>query len=186
MGCVYLYQGQQFKTKEALVSFLNSASLQNNSTTQGQTSTLFERLMNQYGRKKAKELYEYLFSDEFVNEYGDWTIGESTLELNEQGEPETFYYPSRFASPNELEGMSLFDDDGNLVDENENIIPKSDTLVLTSEEGDALQMLKSQFGIDAKIDKTFGNIPSVSFSSKKVVSESINEDKVYIDFLNKY
>jgi hypothetical protein len=48
-----------------------------------------------------------------------------------------------------------------------------------------VKMLKSQFGIDAKIDKTFGNIPSVSFSSKKVVSESINEDKVYIDFLNK-
>jgi hypothetical protein len=46
-------------------------------------------------------------------------------------------------------------------------------------------MLKSQFGIDAKIDKTFGNIPSVSFASKKVVSESVNEDKVYIDFLNK-
>jgi hypothetical protein len=36
-------------------------------------------------------------------------------------------------------------------------------------------MLKSQFGIDAKIDKTFGNIPSVSFASKKVVSESVNE-----------
>jgi hypothetical protein len=48
-----------------------------------------------------------------------------------------------------------------------------------------VKMLKSQFGIDAKIDKTFGNIPSVSFASKKVVSESINEDKVYIDFLNK-
>jgi hypothetical protein len=48
-----------------------------------------------------------------------------------------------------------------------------------------VKMLKSQFGIDAKIDKTFGNIPSVSFASKKVVSESVNEDKVYIDFLNK-
>ena len=48
-----------------------------------------------------------------------------------------------------------------------------------------VKMLKSQFGIDAKIDKTFGHIPSVSFSSKKVVSESINEEKVYIDFLNK-
>jgi hypothetical protein len=46
-------------------------------------------------------------------------------------------------------------------------------------------MLKSQFGIDAKIDKTFGNIPSVSFASKKVVSESVNEEKVYIDYLNK-
>ena len=48
-----------------------------------------------------------------------------------------------------------------------------------------VKMLKSQFGIDAKIDKTFGHIPSVSFASKKVVSESVNEDKVYIDFLNK-
>ena len=48
-----------------------------------------------------------------------------------------------------------------------------------------VKMLKSQFGIDAKIDKTFGNIPSVSFASKKVVSESVNEEKVYIDFLNK-
>ena len=38
-----------------------------------------------------------------------------------------------------------------------------------------VKMLKSQFGIDAKIDKTFGNIPSVSFASKKVVSESVNE-----------
>jgi hypothetical protein len=37
-------------------------------------------------------------------------------------------------------------------------------------------MLKSQFGIDAKIDKTFGNIPSVSFASKKVVSESVTAD----------
>jgi hypothetical protein len=48
-----------------------------------------------------------------------------------------------------------------------------------------VKMLKSQFGIDAKIDKTFGNIPSVSFASKKVVSESVNEEKVYIDYLNK-
>ena len=48
-----------------------------------------------------------------------------------------------------------------------------------------VKMLKSQFGIDAKIDKTFGNIPSVSFASNKVVSESVNEEKVYIDFLNK-
>jgi hypothetical protein len=48
-----------------------------------------------------------------------------------------------------------------------------------------VKMLKSQFGIDAKIDKTFGHIPSVSFASKKVVSESVNEEKVYIDFLNK-
>jgi uncharacterized Zn ribbon protein len=41
---------------------------------------------------------------------------------------------------------------------------------------DVVKMLKSQFGIDAKIDKTFGNIPSVSFASKKVVSESVNEE----------
>ena len=34
-----------------------------------------------------------------------------------------------------------------------------------------VKMLKSQFGIDAKVDKTFGNIPTVSFASKKVVSE---------------
>jgi hypothetical protein len=40
-----------------------------------------------------------------------------------------------------------------------------------------VKMLKSQFGIDAKIDKTFGNIPSVSFASKKVVSESVNEGR---------
>ena len=46
---------------------------------------------------------------------------------------------------------------------------------------DVIKMLKSKFGIDAKIDKTFGNIPTVSFASKKVISE----DKVYIDFLNK-
>jgi hypothetical protein len=39
-----------------------------------------------------------------------------------------------------------------------------------------VKMLKSQFGIDAKIDKTFGNIPSVSFSSNKVISESVNEE----------
>jgi hypothetical protein len=50
---------------------------------------------------------------------------------------------------------------------------------------DVVKMLKSKFGIDSKIDKTFGNIPSVSFASKKVVSESVNEEKVYIDFLNK-
>jgi hypothetical protein len=50
---------------------------------------------------------------------------------------------------------------------------------------DVVKMLKSKFGIDAKIDKTFGNIPSVSFASKKVISESVNEEKVYIDFLNK-
>ena len=50
---------------------------------------------------------------------------------------------------------------------------------------DVVKMLKSKFGIDAKIDKTFGNIPSVSFASKKVVSESVNEEKVYIDYLNK-
>ena len=35
-----------------------------------------------------------------------------------------------------------------------------------------VKMLKSQFGIDAKVDKTFGNIPTVSFASKKVVSEA--------------
>jgi hypothetical protein len=46
---------------------------------------------------------------------------------------------------------------------------------------DVVKMLKSKFGIDAKIDKTFGNMPSVSFASKKVVSE----EKVYIDYLNK-
>ena len=40
---------------------------------------------------------------------------------------------------------------------------------------DVVKMLKSKFGIDAKIDKTFGNIPSVSFASKKVISESVNE-----------
>ena len=45
-----------------------------------------------------------------------------------------------------------------------------------------VKMLKSQFGIDAKIDKTFGNIPSVSFASKKVVSESVNEGKYYIGY----
>ena len=44
-----------------------------------------------------------MFSDEFVNEYGDWTIGESTLELNEQGEPEAYYYATEeqtYHSPN--------------------------------------------------------------------------------------
>ena len=42
---------------------------------------------------------------------------------------------------------------------------------------DVVKMLKSKFGIDSKIDKTFGNIPTISFPSKKVVSEgkSINE-----------
>jgi hypothetical protein len=40
---------------------------------------------------------------------------------------------------------------------------------------DVVKMLKSKFGIDSKIDKTFGHIPSVSFASKKVVSESVNE-----------
>jgi hypothetical protein len=34
-----------------------------------------------------------------------------------------------------------------------------------------VKMLKSQFGINAKIDKTFGNQPSVSFPSNKVISE---------------
>lgn len=34
-----------------------------------------------------------------------------------------------------------------------------------------VRMLKSQFGINAKIDKTFGNQPSVSFPSNKVISE---------------
>lgn len=37
---------------------------------------------------------------------------------------------------------------------------------------DVVKMLKSKFGIDAKVDKTFGNIPTVSFASKKVVSEA--------------
>jgi hypothetical protein len=40
-------------------------------------------------------------------------------------------------------------------------------------------MLKSKFGIDSKIDKTFGNIPSVSFASKKVVSEAKSDYEVY-------
>jgi hypothetical protein len=48
-----------------------------------------------------------------------------------------------------------------------------------------VKMLKSQFGIDAKIDKTFGNIPSVSFASNKVISEAVTKEKVYIDYLNK-
>jgi len=34
-----------------------------------------------------------------------------------------------------------------------------------------VKMLKSQFGINAKVDKTFGNQPSVSFPSNKVISE---------------
>ena len=36
---------------------------------------------------------------------------------------------------------------------------------------DVVKMLKSKFGIDAKVDKTFGNMPTVSFASKKVISE---------------
>ena len=44
---------------------------------------------------------------------------------------------------------------------------------------DVIKMLKSKFGIDAKIDKTFGNIPSVSFASKKVVSEAKSDYAVY-------
>ena len=47
---------------------------------------------------------------------------------------------------------------------------------------DVVKMLKSKFGIDAKIDKTFGNIPSVSFASKKVISESVNEGKYYVGY----
>ena len=42
---------------------------------------------------------------------------------------------------------------------------------------DVVKMLKSKFGIDAKVDKTFGNIPTVSFASKKVVSEKMNQIK---------
>lgn len=34
-----------------------------------------------------------------------------------------------------------------------------------------VKMLKSQFGINAKVDKTFGNQPSVSFPRNKVISE---------------
>lgn len=37
---------------------------------------------------------------------------------------------------------------------------------------DVVKMLKSKFGIDAKIDKTFGNIPTVSFPSNKVIKEA--------------
>jgi hypothetical protein len=44
---------------------------------------------------------------------------------------------------------------------------------------DVVKMLKSKFGIDAKIDKTFGHIPSVSFASKKVVSEAKSDYAVY-------
>jgi len=44
---------------------------------------------------------------------------------------------------------------------------------------DVVKMLKSKFGIDSKIDKTFGNIPSVSFASKKVVSEAKAPYEVY-------
>ena len=47
---------------------------------------------------------------------------------------------------------------------------------------DVVKMLKSKFGIDAKIDKTFGNMPSVSFASKKVISESVNEGKYYVGY----
>jgi hypothetical protein len=44
---------------------------------------------------------------------------------------------------------------------------------------DVVKMLKSKFGIDSKIDKTFGYIPSVSFASKKVVSEAKAPYEVY-------
>ena len=44
---------------------------------------------------------------------------------------------------------------------------------------DVVKMLKSKFGIDAKVDKTFGNIPTVSFASKKVVSEAKSDYAVY-------
>ena len=44
---------------------------------------------------------------------------------------------------------------------------------------DVVKMLKSKFGIDAKLDKTFGNIPTVSFASKKVVSEKKSDYEVY-------
>lgn len=37
---------------------------------------------------------------------------------------------------------------------------------------DVVKMLKSQFGIDAKVDTTFGNQPSVSFPSNKVIKEA--------------
>lgn len=37
---------------------------------------------------------------------------------------------------------------------------------------DVVKMLKSKFGINAKVDKTFGNIPTVSFPSNKVISEA--------------
>jgi hypothetical protein len=53
-----------------------------------------------------------------------------------------------------------------------------------------VKILKSRFGIDAKEEMfggkdKFGSIPSVSFFANKVVSESVNEEKVYIDYLNK-
>lgn len=35
-----------------------------------------------------------------------------------------------------------------------------------------IKMLKSQFGINAKVDKTFGHMPTVSFPSNKVISEA--------------
>ena len=44
---------------------------------------------------------------------------------------------------------------------------------------DVVKMLKSKFGIDAKVDKTFGNMPTVSFASKKVVSEKKSDYEVY-------
>ena len=44
---------------------------------------------------------------------------------------------------------------------------------------DVVKMLKSKSGIDSKIDKTFGNIPTVSFPSKKVVSEKKSDYEVY-------
>ena len=44
---------------------------------------------------------------------------------------------------------------------------------------DVVKMLKSKFGIDAKVDKTFGNMPTVSFASKKVVSEAKSDYAVY-------
>jgi hypothetical protein len=42
-----------------------------------------------------------------------------------------------------------------------------------------VKMLKSQFGINAKIDKTFANIPSVSFASNKVINEAKAPYEVY-------
>jgi hypothetical protein len=53
-----------------------------------------------------------------------------------------------------------------------------------------VKLLKSKFGIEAKEEifggkGTFGSIPSVSFWKDNVISESVNEEKVYIDYLNK-